>query len=337
MIYYFSFSISKGSSTASLTKQQFLSIKSFVLDKINGFYPLAKLIDGSVNSYSVVDLLIFIVLSFACFYLFIKLASLVFKRINSVLMSHYNKANYKLKKAKMNSSLMALYKKELKRFFTSTPYVTNMGMGIIILLFLSIACFVAGPSQIMNTLKASSVIKSNLANIAGFIIALFAAGTCTASVSLSLEGHNLWIIQSLPIDSKDIFKAKMLANLVLILPAVLISSVLISLTIKPDILSTVWLFAVPIAYAFFTPVWGMFINQRFARYEWTNETQIIKNSMSSGLGFMDMIFAIIPLVLLFTLNQANKNLIVAGTLAAILIATAVLYQKVIKGKLISDN
>ena len=50
------------------------------------------------------------------------------------------------------------------------------------------------------------MLKGILPLILGALIMM----TCTTSVSLSLEGKNLWILKSLPITKEEIYKGKML-------------------------------------------------------------------------------------------------------------------------------
>ena len=73
--------------------------------------------------------------------------------------------------------------KELKRFFSSTVYVINSGMGVVMAIAFSLAIVVVGPSQLI----AYPGIESILQKIAPFTIALISM-TCTTCVSLSLEG-----------------------------------------------------------------------------------------------------------------------------------------------------
>lgn len=73
------------------------------------------------------------------FYLFVKLISPVYKKLNTSLVTYHTRSNYKLTELKASSQIHALYKKELKRFFSSTIYCLNMGMGCLMTLVLAIA------------------------------------------------------------------------------------------------------------------------------------------------------------------------------------------------------
>ena len=51
-------------------------------------------------------------------------------------------SNYEINSMKKESVLVALYKKELTRFFSSTVYVINSGMGVVMALAFSLAIVV---------------------------------------------------------------------------------------------------------------------------------------------------------------------------------------------------
>lgn len=111
--------------------------------------------------------------------------------------------------------------------------------------------------------------------------------TCTTSVSLSLEGKNLWILKSLPITKEEIYKGKMLFNLLLQIPTALISSALLAVRFRVTGMTLITLFVYPVAAAFAGTVWGLFINLKLPVYNWTNETTVVKQSAAS---FFALIF-----------------------------------------------
>ena len=85
------------------------------------------------------SLLIFIAISVIAFILFSLLVGKVFVKINTTIMTGRYKGNYKLGKLKSNKPLTALYRKELKRYFSSPVYVMNTGICIAIMFIGAIA------------------------------------------------------------------------------------------------------------------------------------------------------------------------------------------------------
>jgi len=264
---------------------------------------------------------------------FVKIVSIKYKAINTGLTSHQTKSNYKLQSLKVTSPFMALHQKEIKRFFSSYLYVLNVGMGAVLLLALSITCFIFGIDKLQQLMGMPNI-KGIMTNFAPFVMSGMLAMTCTTSVSLSLEGKNLWILLSVPIEAATIYRSKMAVNITLLLPISLLSSILMSFCLKPSIMSTVWMFVTPLAYVGLTSVWGIYINLKLPNFEWESEVTVIKQSMSSLLGIMGgMLFGFIPMVILFILPGIDRNLITGVITLLVIGITSLLYIKVCGTKL----
>ena len=87
-------------------------------------------------------------------------------------------------------------------------------------------------------------------------IAFFIAIGCTTAASVSLEGKNLWIVRSLPVDTRLVLKAKLNVAMTLYIPTVLICGTLFNIALKPDPLFIVLMYAVPLASATSLPFSG---------------------------------------------------------------------------------
>lgn len=143
--------------------------------------------------------------------------------------------------------MIALYKKELTRFFGSSVYVINSGMGVVIAIAFSLAVVVVGPSKLISY----PGIEMILPGVAPFAISAIISMTCTTCVSLSLEGKNVWIIKSLPLTPKVIYDSKILMNLSLSIPASIISAILMIIGLKPDVWTSILIVITPLTYSFF--------------------------------------------------------------------------------------
>lgn len=209
----------------------------------------------------------------------------------------------------------------------------NVGVGAVLLLVGSIACFVLGIDK-MQQLMGMESIKSMIINFAPFVISGMLAMTCTTAASLSLEGKNLWILQSAPVDAATIYRSKMAVNISILLPVSILSSIFMSLCLKADIMSTLWMFVTPLAYVGFTSVWGIFINIKMPNFTWESEVTVIKQSMASMLGMMGgMLFGIMPIGILFFLSNVDKNLLTVVITLVVIGSTMLLYRKVCGTKL----
>jgi len=314
--------------SSEINVDQLASLGTMLSYKMTEIYPLAGLIDKAVCQYNMVALLAFLVISVVWYCVFVKIVSIKYKAINTGLTTHQTKSNYKLQSLKVTSPFYALFQKEMKRFFSSYLYVLNMGVGAVLLLATSIACFILGIDKIEQLLEISNI-EYMVSSFVPFVISAMLAMSCTSSVSLSLEGKNLWILQTLPVDSATIYRSKMAVNVCILLPVSILSSLLMSLCLKVDIITALWMFITPLSYVFFTSVWGIFVNIKIPNFTWESEVAVIKQSISSMLGIIGgMIFGIIPLGILSILPDMDRNLLTGVITLVVMGITALLYRKV---------
>ncbi|PEY32465.1 permease [Bacillus cereus] len=294
-----------------------------VSEQLTKVYPLANIFQKAIVNADMGAFILFVGISVIWYYLFVKILSFKYKQINTGISTYHMSSDYKINRMKKENVLIALYKKERKRFFSSTVYVINIGMGVVMAVIFSLAVIVVGPSQFIGY----PGIETLLQKVAPFVISAMISMTCTTCVSLSLEGKNVWIIKSLPITPKMIYDSKILMNLSLSVPTSIISAVLMVIGLKTDMWSSILLVITPIAYSFFSAVWGIFINNRFGYYDWVSETQVVKQSMGAFLGmFGGMILAVIPVFLIGTAVISNYRMFTFVAVVMILIMTAVLYS-----------
>lgn len=313
--------------------QKLASLGTMLSHKMNQIYPLSSIFEKAVCRYNIGAFLSFIIISVMWYYVFVKIVSIKYTGINTGLTSHQTKSNYKLQSLKVSSQFMALYRKERKRFFSSYLYVLNMGMGAVLLLVASIASFILGIDKLQQLIGIPDI-KPIMINFMPFGISATLAMTCTTAVSLSLEGKNLWILQSAPVKAATIYRSKMAVNATILLPVSLLSSLLMTLCLKSDIMSSVWIFVTPLTYVSLTCVWGIFINLKMPNFTWESEVAVIKQSMSSVVGILGgMLFGIIPIGILLILPGINMNLLTGMITFVVIGITALLYRKVCRTKL----
>jgi len=302
-------------------------------EKMNQIYPLTGIMDKAIRQYNISLFLIFIFISVAWYYVFAEIVSIKYKSINTGITSHQTMSNYKLQSLKVTSPIKALYLKEMKRFFSSYIYVMNLGVGAMMLLVTSIACFVLGIDKMVQLIGIPDA-RAMITSFVPFAISALLAMTCTTAVSLSLEGKNLWILQSSPLDVTTIYRSKMAVNIALLLPVSLISSLLMSLCLKSNVVLTIWIFVTPLAYVGFTSVWGIFVNLKIPNFTWESEVTVIKQSMSSMLGILGgLLFGIMPIGILLLLPGVDRNLLTGVITLVVIGISALLYRKVCGVKL----
>lgn len=309
------------------------SISEVLLEQIHRLYPPAILFYDGVSKGNAMAFAAFFIISLIWYYLFIKLLSPVYRKLNTALMTFHARSDFKMGKLKASSQLSALYKKELKRFFSSTIYCLNMGIGNVMAILTAAACFFVGEDQLKDMLGSAQIWEMAVRCLP-FVISTWIALSCSTSVSLSLEGKSLWIIKSMPIDDITIYKSKILLNLSLQIPTALLTALLVNIRFTLPLPTRIFMFATPLAYALFTSLWGMFINLKMPDYTWTSETALIKQSMPAMAGiFGGMAAGIIPVFALIALYNVPAGILTAGITAAVLAAALGLWRAVRKLKI----
>lgn len=300
---------------------------------IEKFYPVSTLFRKAVLEESFLFFLLFIGVSLLWYGLFLIIVSSKYKKINSMLTAHSLKAR---KQKDLNttagSAKRALVKKEWKRFLNSNVYMTNMGVGVIMmLLFAGALAFL--PQETMAKILSSGDISLDLSSIGVGILPFILGGLgglcCTTCCSLSLEGGNIEILKALPLSAGDIYKGKITMNLMLTIPATLVSALLISFKFANSIMDVLFLFGIPIAYDILMAVWGMYLNIRMPNFTWENEIVVVKQAAP-------VLFAIFGGLLFAFLGGIAANLVPKSSTVpvmffialVILVIAFLLYQKI---------
>ena len=108
-----------------------------------------------------------------------------------------------------------------------------------------------------------------------FLISTNFMGAC----SISLEGKNIWITKSLPVDTKDILLSKVVFHAMLTIIPALITCLIVCVILK---INPIILLAVLIAGVFYS-LMNVSLNVLMPTLHWTNEISVIKQSGCSML------------------------------------------------------
>lgn len=297
-------------------------IKAFIFP----FYVLGKGCAGSIPYF-----LAFLGVSVAAFVVVCSVLSINFIKITT---SSAKTVKYKIKKQSAKSVNKALLTKELKRFLASPTYMLNCGLGLVMLLAASVLLIVK-----------KDYVSSVLANIEGFefmipVLAMAAVflmcGTSDISApSISLEGKNIWILKSLPVETEDILKAKAGLHILLNILPTLVFTVACGYVLKIQMVTIVLLVLAACIYVPFTAIVGIMLNLKFPNLTWTNETMPIKQSMPvflclfGGWGISAAVGG-----LYYLLNAYLSPVVYIGIVVAVLaVLTFILYRLMVtKGK-----
>ena len=277
------------------------SIEIMLSKQITALYPISGLFVQHTNFPMYIGMGLFIAFSTAVFYIFVKIVAMKYGLLNTLAKttSRYsdNKKSYNRK-----SIFLALYKKEMGRFLSSYMAVLNAGLGVILLCVFSIFLLFNSVEQIGESSGIENI-NEYLSNFAPLFIASILSLSCPAASAISLEGKNIWILQSSPVKVKMILNSKIAVNLTLHLIGYMISIFAFTLKLDMNFIQVINLIIVPICYSIFITVIGISLNKKYPNYEWESEMMVVKQSMPVIVsGLVGIIALIIPILLNLFLN-----------------------------------
>ena len=186
------------------------------------------------------------------------------------------KSVYKEQKVKVKSVQSALLKKEFIRFTGSASYMLNCGLGMF-LMPVSAAVLVWKADQVTEFISIPAIRECIiLLSIAGICL-LMTMNDMTAP-SISLEGKNLWIMQSLPVSGKQVLHSKLkLALFLTWISSIPLVSV-VEWLIKPSLSEGILIPAAVCLYAVVLAESGLVLNLKMPNLHWTSESVPLKQS-----------------------------------------------------------
>ena len=293
-----------------------------IMEGIGKIYIPVTFFTNALRDTNLIELVKLIAISIVPFIIFIIVFSRLFGKIYARLGENYKKANYKIQSLKSSSIAKALLQKEIRRYFSTPIYVLNTGIGMIIILVASIATlFVDGQTlaMYMEMPYVDELMPLNVLLIIAFGIGI----SCTTTSSISLEGKNLWIMKSLPIREKDIFRGKILLNLIITIPLGILANLIFSIGLKFSFAALVWNLAFTIVFSLLTAIVGLLINLYLPKLDWVSPTVVVKQSAAVMIEML-FVFAIIGLsigaFLLFKVTNITMFLLLLlGILVILLI------------------
>ena len=304
------------------------SIEIMLSKQITGLYPMSGLFVQHTNFPMYIGMGLFIAFSTVVFYIFVKIVAMKYGLLNTLAKttSRYsdNKKSYNRK-----SIFLALYEKEMGRFLSSYMAVLNAGLGVILLCVFSIFLLFNSVEQIGESSGIENI-NEYLSNFAPLFIASMLSLSCPAASAISLEGKNIWILQSSPVNVKMILNSKIAVNLTLHLIGYMISIFAFMLKLDMNFIQVINLIIVPICYSIFITVIGISLNKKYPNYEWESEMMVVKQSMPVIVsGLVGIIALITPVLLNWFLNLSITPVLQIISVTLLVISSEV-YIKVSK-------
>ena len=315
-----------------ITPEMMMNIATFFNEKIKKLYMPAgwygEAINGNMTSFALlitIPLTVFIVFTF--------IVGRYFQSICSSINAVSAKNDYRLKSLNSSSVLMALWKKEMKRYFSSSVYVTNTIVCYVMGAVMCVALLIVGKDKVLSVMGLSMFVDKVDSFIPILIAFIFSISTTTAA-SISMEGKNLWQIKILPVRSIDVYNSKLLVNLSVAAPFYLVGVVATLIAIKPDIFNGVMIVLFPLCSIVFVAVLGLTINIHFPSLKWDNEVTPVKQGVSSLITMaLSLLVLALPFIAMYFLKKVDVGIILVVTLAIMVCGTFMLYFHISHKKL----
>jgi ABC-2 type transport system permease protein len=293
-VMYLSFSFNMNAANPLMSQEGFISGLGEVYLPMMWF---AK----AVSSHDIFSLLLLFLISFVPFVLFFLGIEKMVVKTNQKGMTVVTRKNAKKAVSVTQSVTKSIIKKEWKKFISVPIYAMNSGLGAVFLFLLGVL------GLIFKSDVQAFLVNMGSVNLPIEMLIIVAIGFClstiyTSGISLSLEGKNFWIIKSLPIKSSKIIFSKMIFNVILGLPLALFALLMLGISFQISIISLASLVLFVTSYSLVTSSFDSIINLYFPKFEYKNDTEVVKQSLGSVISiFGNWGFIIVNGILTFLL------------------------------------
>lgn len=232
------------------------------------------------------------------------------------------KVQYREQQVTVRSSAQALLAKEFRRFLASPTYMLNCGLGVILMIVAGVALLIKADT-VLNMMEAMfSGNKDVISLAAAAVIGVFASMNDITAPSVSLEGKQIWMVQSFPVSAFSVLKAKIKLHLLLTFPPAAVLTVCIEVVLRPELQFAILIPVVVALFIVLMALIGLFLNLKFPNLKWTNEVIPVKQSASVMLSLFGGWVIIVALSGLYLLLSGIINpavfLVLTGILLTVL-------------------
>lgn len=276
--------------------EQLMNLTNNMGKQVTRIYPLASFYMLAVTELAFLPAIKYLLISLFFLTVYCYVIGGGFKKLNTMIVSKQSRSNYKLQELNTSSITRSLYKREIKRFFASPMYVMNAAIGLIMLTVSSVIMIVSGPEKLVEIISIPEIANQLALYIPIVILFCCCTNSSTAS-SISLEGKNLWIYQSLPLRPSQIFRGKILVSLTLSVPFIVLDTIIFGYQLKMNVFQILLTLLLPCAGACFMSYFGLMLNLWFPRFDWKSELEIAKQGLPAFISiFGGMVVGILPVV-----------------------------------------
>ncbi|MBQ8996754.1 hypothetical protein IJ095_01860 [Candidatus Saccharibacteria bacterium] len=261
------------------------------------YYP-ARVVVRLATEFDALMLLRFITINLVVMAAFVIIAGKFYFRIISRV--NVGSAKTKTKKVAFSSQTQtgALVRKEIRRYFNTPVLVTNTWIGLLIFLVaVGAVCLKADElaAKLVTELElglTAEEIFSYAPAIATALVAFSSLLTYIATTMISLEGATFNLLKTLPVSGLRVLMGKVLAALVLTVPALIVGSLAMAARFKFGAAETVLVLLSSLLLPLATELFGILVDLRYARFDAESDAETVKQSTGvmvssfTGLGMV---------------------------------------------------
>ncbi len=227
-----------------------------------------------------------------------------------------------LTRQKTGTAASALLMRELKRFLGCPVYLTNMGIGLLMIPALTVAGILLRPTLTDSLSGTGLDITPFLAPAVCAILSSINSMLCISAPSVSLEGKHLWIVKSMPVSSRQILQSKLNFHCSLATPVTALCGLVLALVYGCSFWDAALCAILPGLLTVLCGLLGLICDLKWARLDWLSEAYPCKQAAPLAITMFSMMG--VPLLLIggfiLTLDFLSSTwflLLVSAVLAAI--------------------
>jgi len=275
-IMYFSMTMNLSGDSPLIGQMGFLST-------ISKYIITAKWFKLAIHDLNFLSMLGVIGISLTLITGFVFLIEKMVTKTNQMNMSIRVRQNNKAVISKKREMIVNIIDKEIKKFFNVTIYVFNSGFGPIMMAIGGVAILIF-KADLLAYIDVFEGIGLNFEAMILLLLGFLISTVFTSAISLSLEGKNFWVIKSLPIKAETVMFGKMLFNVILTLPLALFALFMAGIALEFTFLNLVVMGLYLVSLCFLSSGLGSIINLHFPKFNYVNETEVVKQSLGAILG-----------------------------------------------------
>lgn len=302
---------------------------------MNRIYPLTGMYVSAVRDLSWISTALFVLIAFAALAALTWFVGFFLRQINTALTTTRARGGFRMKKLSASSPLMALYKKELRRYLGSVIWLFNTAFGLVLALIGVGALAVKGGEGVrmaLTMMELTGLDDRLIVYGIGYIGAFIVAVSCTTPCSVSMEGKQLWLLQSLPVSGFSALMAKMMVSLTLTVPTSVVIGLGAGITLRMAAAETAAVTAMVLSYSLMSAALGLMVNLKSHNFDWTNEAAVVKQSAAAGIAILiNMLLIIGPAVLTFMFAEYATLVFIGTTVLMTLIGAGLIALFKVKG------